>query len=266
VDRPQLIPITQLLLLGNATAAGELGDVLWLALDEVRRLFTDDGAPETFDVPLPDGNLARVRPEIRVRLLAPAPVPVAASQDWPEGGEHRARAVIEHALEEAATSRAGVDHNALASSVQAELELDESILVLMTDLPITPPAHWRYAIWQPFAGGAVLSTAALDPAYWSGPALREADVDRLRVLKHRARAANATVVGSILGFYRCENPACFLFGDIDAVTRLDEMLHIGAEHAVQGLTGRGFAPDGDPHQPAAITTIRDPREHASVQA
>ncbi len=267
MSSPRPIPITQLLLLGDATTAPELGDVLWLALDEVRRLFTPDGAPAPFNVPLPDGSLVAVRPKIQTLLLARSAVPQVAQEHWLPGGVPRARAIIEQALKDAASSRGGLDYGALASSVQAQLGQDEGVpLVLVTDQPVTPPPHWRYVIWQPVAGGVVLSTAALDPAYWGEIALGEADVDRLRVLKHRTRAASVTVIGSLIGLYRCANPTCFMFQDTDSVTRLDGMLHLGAEHAVAELTGRGFAPEGDPRQPALITTRWDPGQHANVQA
>jgi hypothetical protein len=174
--------------------------------------------------------------------------------------------VIQKAFEAAPGSRTGVDHSALASSIREQLNLDySSPLILVTNQPITPPPQWRYTIWQPVVGGVVLSTAALDPAYWEGPAARDASVNRLRVLKHRTRAANAGVLGSLIGFYRCDNPACFLFADIDSVTRLDDMLYFGAEHAVPDLTGRGFAADEDPYQPATITTKWNPGEHAKIQ-
>lgn len=255
MNSPQPIPITQLLLFGDAATARELGNVLWLALDEVRRLFSSDGAPAAFNVPLPDGSLAAVRPEIQMLLLAPVPVPSVAPEYRLAAGESRAGAVIERALRDAVDSRGGVDGSALARSVQAQLGLDERIpFVLVTDQPITPPPHWRYAIWQPVAGGGVLSTAVLDPAYWGGPALGGADVDRLLVLKHRTRAASAMVIGSLIGLYRCDNPTCFLYADADSVARLDGMLHLGAEHAVPDLTGRGFAPEDDPRHPALITT------------
>ena len=181
---PQPIRITLLLLLGDATTARERGDVLWLALDEVRRLFTRDGAPTTFDIRLTDGRLAAVRPEIRMLLLAPTAVPHVAPEYWLAGGGERASAVIRQTLNDVAGSRGGVDHGVLARSVQAQLRLDErESLVIVTDYPITPSPNWRYAIWQPVAGGAVLSTAALDPEYWGRTALGETDLDRLRVLK-----------------------------------------------------------------------------------
>ena len=258
MSSPRLIPITQLLLLGDAKTARELGDVLWLALDETRRLFTPDGAPAAFNIPLPGGRLVAVQPEIQMLLLARTAVPHVAREHWLEGGESHAVAVIEQALKDAADSRSSLDHSALASSVQAQLGRDETIpLLLVTEQPVTPPPHWRYAIWQPVAGGVVLSTAALDPTYWGETTRGEVDVARLRVLKHRTRAASATVVGSLIGLYRCDNPTCFMFGNIDSVTRLDGMLHLGAEHAVPELTGRGFAREEDPCKPARITTRRD---------
>ena len=264
---PRSIPITQLLLLGDATAAREMGDVLWLALDEVRRLFTLADESACFSVPLPDGSLVAVRPEIQIRLLAPTAVPFVAGDHWLAGGKPRARTVIEQAIGGRVGSGISLDHSALAGSVQTQLGLDEGIpLVLVTDQPVTPPPHMRYAIWQPVAGGVVLSTAALDPAYWGRTASGEADADRLRVLKHRTRAASATVIGSLIGLYRCDNPTCFLFEDVDSVTRLDGMLRIGAEHAVPELADRGFAQEDDPRQPALIITRGDPGEHANVSA
>jgi predicted Zn-dependent protease len=116
-------------------------------------------------------------------------------------------------------------------------------LMIVTDRPITPPENWRYIIWESWPStsptNAVISTAPLDPNYWSDP-----DPHRIAVIKNRVRTAALSVCGEFLGLHSCHNPRCFLCEKVDSVTSLDQMSRLGEEHnsEVEGLVGLGFDP------------------------
>jgi predicted Zn-dependent protease len=126
-------------------------------------------------------------------------------------------------------------------------------LMIITDRPITPPENWRYTIWESWLEpqpSAVISTMALDPAYW-----QISDEGRIATIKHRARAAIMSVCGRFLGLHPCGNPRCFLYSPVDSVTNLDLMVRLGDEHSseIAGLSGRGFEPI--PRDPNIIQRI-----------
>ncbi|WP_164933649.1 hypothetical protein [Bradyrhizobium guangzhouense] len=110
-------------------------------------------------------------------------------------------------------------------------------LMIVTDRLITPPPKWRYIIWETLemVNASVISATPLDPDYW-----RDKDPDRVLTVKKRARAAVLNITGGLIGLKHCDNPACFLFDDVDSVTVLDEMKCIGPEHNLNALDGYGF--------------------------
>lgn len=108
--------------------------------------------------------------------------------------------------------------------------------IIITDWEITPPEGLRYLIWDDCPGGDVVSLAPMDPNYW-----QVSDPDRIARIKHRARTACLSIVGSFLGYERCENPDCVLFANVDSVGRLDSMVLLGKEHAEPDLEDHGFS-------------------------
>jgi hypothetical protein len=80
------------------------------------------------------------------------------------------------------------------------------------------------------------------------------------IIKHRIRTAGLSVVGTFLGLKRCDEENCFLFDDVDSVTRLDDMVYLGGDHGLPELANRGFAtrPD-DPNRVQTIEPVRRPR-------
>jgi hypothetical protein len=198
-------------------------------------------------LPLSEGPVP-VNPIFRPLFAAsfvPAGIDVSKT---PEG-------VIQRIFAGAAAGNRAHDQRELASGARLAIGI-EGTMLLVTDQAIIPPSGLRYLIWDPVSNGAVLSTATLDPSYWGRQS--SLDADRIAVMKRRTRAACITVVGAFLGLYRCDNPLCFLYGNIDSVTRLDEFVQVGPEHRVEQLTGRGFPLDGDPNEPAPVVRIDDP--------
>jgi predicted Zn-dependent protease len=131
------------------------------------------------------------------------------------------------------------DQTHLATIIRKLVDPDKSgeHLMIITDRPITPPADWRYIIWEtdPNTNASVISVSPLDPEYW-----RDQDPRRVMRIKTRTRNAALSITGELIGLERCENPACFLFDDVDSVTVLDEMRAFGAEHDLSELVGYGF--------------------------
>jgi predicted Zn-dependent protease len=108
-------------------------------------------------------------------------------------------------------------------------------LMIITDQSIIPPKKWRYIIWESDEKTSVISAAPLDPEYW-----RDKDPNRVQTIKTRTRNAVLSIVGSLIGLERCENPTCFQYNDVDSVTVLDEMQSLGPEHGLDKLAGYGF--------------------------
>ncbi len=107
----------------------------------------------------------------------------------------------------------------------------ENLIVI--DQEITPPRKWRYMIWS--GRNKVVSIAPVDPAYWG-----MSDPHLISTIKHRVRTACLSVIGSMLHLERCDNETCFLFKNVDSVLRLDWMIHLGPEHKLEALAGKGF--------------------------
>jgi hypothetical protein len=56
---------------------------------------------------------------------------------------------------------------------------------------------------------------------------------------------------------RCDNPSCFLYGDVDRASRLDDFVRIGNEHGVGSLTGRGFPEETSPGDEDAVVAVAE---------
>ncbi len=153
---------------------------------------------------------------------------------------------------------AAVDPMALVGYVGDALRA-KGPCVVVHDRPLLPPSDLRYVIWNPVPGGVAVSFATLDPAYWGE---RLDDAARRDTVRRRLRAALCSVLGTAIGLVRCDNPTCFLFANVDRVTRLDAMVRIGEEHGVPALTGRGFTSAGDDPTVAAEVALTDAPEPA----
>jgi hypothetical protein len=203
--------IVQVLLLSSGEAATSLGPTLWAVLEEVETLY----------------NHQRRRAVFARQMMASSDVAAEGEGTLTE----RFGEVSEHDLPTLRAEAEGVylgtlDAERLAELVRKQLGVpDRRRLLILTEHEITPPKDWAYILWLETPSGTVVSTAALDPDYWG---IQEPD--RLKVIKHRARAACMTATGILLEFKRCDNASCYLFTDIDSVTRLDLMVAIGPEH------------------------------------
>jgi len=109
-------------------------------------------------------------------------------------------------------------------------------LLLLTNFEISPHENWRYFLWENYNNASVVSVASMDPMYW-----RMEDPHRLPTLKHRARVACLNAVGRQIGLNSCENYRCFLFDPVKSVTDLDDMILLGPEHDLVGLTNKRFS-------------------------
>jgi len=210
----------------------EYWQALWAALYEVERFY----------------RLAPTQIEYRRFYIAPSPGPATAS--WiPLGQVQTALDLLKNDLSSSGRSaelsrsrRRTYDRTQLAAIIRKLVDAEGSgdHLMIITDRPITPPGNLRYIIWEtdPNTHTSVISVSPLDPEYW-----REEDPKRLLRIKIRTRNAALSIIGELIGLERCDNPACFLFDDVDSVTVLDEMYAFGAEHNLSELTGRGFDDD-----------------------
>ena len=134
--------------------------------------------------------------------------------------------------------------------------------MLVTDQELTPPKGWRYIIWDEIQSGTAISIAPTDPVYW-----RYSDENRVAIIKHRIRTAGLSVAGTFLGLKRCEEENCFLYDDVDSVTRLDEMVYLSGHHGLQELANRGFVtrPD-DPNRVQNIEVVGPLRKEMDGRA
>jgi hypothetical protein len=202
--------IVQVLLLTSPEAA-TLRPTLWAVLEEVETLYNHHRQRAVF-----------------ARQMVAAEVRQAPSGDnRPEQFAQVSEQDLPALRDQAAGVYVGtLDAARLAELVRKQLAVpDRRRLFILTEHEITPPEDWAYILWLETPAGIVVSTAATDPDYWGTP-----EPDRLKVIKHRARAACMAATGIQLGFERCNNPSCYLFVEVDSVTRLDLMVAIGPEH------------------------------------
>jgi hypothetical protein len=217
------IEIWQVLLIQNGQSSRIFGGAVWASFLEVEAFYNQDEQRVIFD---------------RTYLSEASPLGIldssfGASQglDWREVGNEfwdKARGKFSKTY----------DQKKLVVGVR-DLSGGESLgtPVIVTDQEITPPKHWRYIIWDATSKGVVIAIPPTDPNYW-----RENNDDRVTAIKNRIRSACLNVVGGVLGLKRCDNPRCFMFGDVDSVLRLDEMVLLGKEHksALPNLINKGF--------------------------
>jgi predicted Zn-dependent protease len=240
VHKPKPLNIIQALALFEEKSSTEYGLALWAALHEVEKIYE------------------RVQTQIEYRrfYIAPSPPNFSLLENlgraigkWIPGGP--LRSALDRPRQSQILSSSGplaellkshrriYDQSRLAAIVRqlVDPEGSEDHLMIVTDLSITPPANWRYMIWEtdPNTNTSVISVAPLDPEYW-----REKDPERIMRIKVRARNAALSITGELIGLGRCDNPTCFLTDDVDSVTVLDEMSAFGDEHRRPELTGYGF--------------------------
>jgi predicted Zn-dependent protease len=232
--------IIQALALFDEKSASEYGLALWAALHEVDRLY----------------RLAQAQIEYRRFYIAPSPPNFSLFENisrafgrWIPGGQVQTSLdLLKHdqvlsssgpSVELSYGSRRTYDQGQLAAVVRKLVDPGKSNdhLMIITDRPITPPADWRYIIWETNQGtnSSVISVSPLDPLYW-----RDKDPKRVMRIKKRTRNAALSITGELIGLQRCDNPTCFLFEDVYSVGVLDEMYAFGPEHNLSELTGCGF--------------------------
>jgi hypothetical protein len=237
------VDIELVLLFKDEEKSTKFGPALWPVFSELRRFFDPGDDDGWLDVPRGrTGSRVGMRPRFSSRYLAPSTPGTLEPAAGPETiSAERMERVWSRAASRDRTQQ--YVHDVLGDGVRELLGSDSTLLVV-TDQQIVPPPEFRYIIWDVFPGGAVVSLAPLDPAYW-GPSdtywrTGKAAPDRVRAVKWRARTACLSIVGSLLGLNRCRNDNCYLFANIDSVTRLDSMDRLGQEHGVEALTDRGF--------------------------
>ena len=244
MDVPKVVPVTTVALLRGDTLPSEAGlgrapappvsAALWSAFSEIDALFRPADDDTTLRIPIYDSSTATeavVRPEfIRLYIGGPGiqpptpnvlPAPgaddvlarlgalqtLSPSMTW--GSSSYADWQTSRGVAPLSSDRT-VDARVLGALVQEAVQPTGWTLIV-TDIELQPPPDWRYIISDGFVGGAVVSTAPLDPRYWREPI--DSETHRVRVLKTRARAACISVVGSLLGLQHCSNYDCFLFSD-----------------------------------------------------
>jgi len=283
MDLAKTIPVTLLALLPEEDQARRLGPILWTIFAEIEAFFRPAEASGTISIPIggPPGSsssassvatvgavfsrrfLSNARPPDEIgagpdevvglppdfdqRMLQGASGTGSSSQPLSSWGEFQSRMPTS-----AAVGARPVDARLIGAAVH-DIAKPSSWTLIVSDLELAPPPSWRYVVWDVIPSGAVVSLAPVDPKYWSEPVQDE--THRHQVIKSRTRAACISVVGSLLGLQRCENPTCFMYSNVDSVVRLDDMIHLGPEHGVTELAGRGFDVGGDPRQAASIRTI-----------
>jgi predicted Zn-dependent protease len=232
--------IIQALALFDEKSASEYGLALWAALHEVDGLY----------------RLAHAQIEYRRFYIAPVPPNFSSFENisralgkWFPGVQVQTGLnLLKHdqvlsslgpSAELSLGRRRTYDQAQLAAVIRKLVDPNDSgdHLMIITDRPITPPAKWRYIIWEidRKPNTSVISVAPLDPEYW-----RDKDPNRVMRIKTRTRNAVLSITGELIGLEHCDNPACFMFDDVDSVTVLDEMYAFGAEHDLLELTGYGF--------------------------
>lgn len=140
---------------------------------------------------------------------------------------------------------------------QADEDIEADFTLMITDRELAD-SSLRYVLWwydEKEDLAAVVSTVAMDPAYW-----RTHDDHRAATVKQRVRAACLWNVLRFLGVEVCDNETCYLFGEIGAFTDLDRMTHLGPEHQEAAeWVGQGFEPtDRRPYEVQSLLTGRAP--------
>jgi hypothetical protein len=208
------LPRIELVLLMREPSDQEmLGPVVWAVFDEVERLFN-------LSEPLARFSRACVASDLTTRLAARVPADDVVSLNRYDWGEFWAN--CEGVYPDT------IDQHRMADQLPGVLPESRGTadsVIVVTDQEMTPPQNWRYILWDEHEGVRVVSLAAMDPEYWGIK-----DRARRAVVKHRVRAACACTTGGALGLVRCNNEQCFMFGNVDSVTRLDVMRTIGREH------------------------------------
>lgn len=234
------------------------GAVAWQAITDAAALFAVDGG--WIEVSEVGSGEVRLASEVEAVYLGRQDLTDAAPSALPAERVDELLRLVEArnpVVKEA--PRRGTSGNAVADPMALVGYIGDAVgasgpCVVVHDRPLQPPPGLRYVIWNPVPGGVAVSYATLDPLYW-GERLDEAG--RRDTVRRRLRAALCSVLGTAIGLVRCDNPSCFLFANVDRVTRLDAMVRIGAEHGAPTLTGRGFTSAGDDPEGAAEVVLVD---------
>ncbi len=242
----QGVSINVILLFRHAENSMELGEVLWAAAREVEsffdlgerrvaffRTFLSEFIPYTirqsssaFALPLRQSNMELFSPEHGQQLGIDTPEFNAefspSKSDWKRAeGKYTLTYETEKILHIVGELTGG--------------DASGAIPLVVTDLLLVPPPNYRYIIWGGDANGVVVSIPPTDPTFWR---IRESG--RMAIIKHRVRTALLSSAGVLIGLQECDNERCFLFRNIDSVTRLDEMMILGPEHDLPALSQLGF--------------------------
>jgi hypothetical protein len=264
-----VISINQVLLFRDSTNSKELGEALWAAAKEVenfyklgeqpavfRRIYLSEVIPETINRSITGTNLPLLR---KILGFFSGTADQDINKETPEltiGGrqsESRWKKV------EGKFART-YDAEKILQMVRELAGEEQSTInpVVVTDVMLTPPPEWRYIIWDGDKTGTVISIPPTDPKFW-----RIRDPNRIAIIKHRVRTAFLSTVGESIGLKRCDNERCFLFGDVDSVTRLDSMVVLGPEHNIKALKQRGF--EIMPTDPTKVQVVTENPEPEAVR-
>jgi hypothetical protein len=257
--------INLVLLLRDAKLSRDLGRALWAAFREVEVFFNHGEDRAQFKrfylaQSVPD-NLARgAEGGLSLEAVWRFIERLSGGRQEPKQIAHGGT-IIRQAMDSEWKSAEGqytrtYDARKIFDSVRRVLGDDGhvGIPVTVTDQELTPPPNWRYILWS----HSVISMAPTDPRYW-----HMSEAHRVGIVKHRVRTACLSVVGALLGLERCDNPSCFLYRHVDSVMNLDEMIHLGREHDLEQLKGRGF--DMLTDNPGAVQEITaHPRRYEEI--
>jgi hypothetical protein len=248
------VAIHVVLLVTEQSAAEEFGRSAHLAISEATQLYTPVGR-EWLTIPIDDDREVSVQPRFTYEYAGPPAPGLPSALDATQLRELMAEVAVPSAEPSWELSGSCVDQRALIALVGEALKVEATQLVVVTDRLLQAPPSWRYIIWDAVAGGVALSWGTTDPRYWGD----RRDLDERRAyVRRRLRAALCSVFGTCLGLVRCDNPLCFLYSDVDRVTRLDHFRCIGKEHRVDALTGLGFAEGTSGVEPDGVVLVDGP--------
>lgn len=243
-----MITINQVLLLKDPAYSTELGEALWAAFREVENFYNEGEKRADFrrfymSEAIPDSISKKdsgctVSPLQKMRyLFSGVSVQPVGGKDW-----ELTRTISQSDKQWTSTEGQFIRNYDSGRIARMAWELavsgpdkrssgNSTMQVVVTDLVLTPPPGWRYII----RSRDVVSIAPTDPQFW-----HMKDPNRNAIVKHRVRTACLAVVGQLLGLEQCDNERCFLFRNVDSVTRLDDMVVLGPEHNIPALSERGF--------------------------
>lgn len=258
----EILVIDQVLLLRNLRESRELGRVLWAAMKEIETFYNYDQERVVFrrtylSEEVPSGLQSRHSGFLGLNKVWE--YLFRRGEDEKEAASTEQFKKTSEASWRAATGKYSQTYKAskIIEIVRTILSAERKIYlpVIITDQTLIPPKNWRYIIWDALTDGVVLSTVPLDPEYW-----RLNDRNRIATIKHRVRTGCLQIIGGLIGLDSCNNKRCFLFDQVDSVTRLDYMVELGPEHRIEAISERGFGSHA--RDPSIVQSIEENPEPA----